>query len=416
MAPPKKKETAKAPAKTTNTKLDLVRAIITKTEKGDAPIIEVTPELAKAPLPVIDTGSVVLNYLIGGKTNRYGVSPCPGWPKGRLINLYGMESSGKTTVALTACAEVCKAGGTVMYIDWEHAVDLQYASALGVPVDDPDRFLFLQPSTLEQGYRAAYIAAGGADKHLKGASAAVDLIVFDSVSAGMPESMRDRPLDEVGKNIRPGLIAAFWSQNLPNLTDLLSKNGVTCIAISQLRKNLQMQANKYMDDTTTQGGESWRFYSSVRLKLRSSKSTKQKVFNRLTGETEEVVLSNRVKATMDKCKVSRSAHQSASFIITYGEGIDNLESLVEIAVNAGIMEKGGSWITYTLPNGDPLKMQGESKIVKWLREHPEQYQSLHTKVWDYLVSLDTEALYEDAKEEEEFNLDNLEIEPDESTD
>ena len=154
-----RKKTTKKSAKPTKSALASVRGVVKKILKDDDPTVEVDSNALTESRPHITSGSVVLDYLIGGAPNRQGVAPCPGWPRGMISNIFGHESSGKTTVALEAASAVCDSGGLVCFIDWEHAISLDYAAALGCPVDDPDRFYLVQPNTLEAGLSVLFACA-----------------------------------------------------------------------------------------------------------------------------------------------------------------------------------------------------------------------------------------------------------------
>lgn len=351
--------------------------------KDKDPTITVDPATLRQSMPVISSGSFVLDYQIGGKPNKYGVSPCPGLPKGRLIQIYGPESCGKTTLALEATAKICKAGGTVLYIDWEHAVDLTYAESLGVPVYDEDHFLFLQPQTLEDGFKAAWLAAGGANT--KKVKLNVDLIVFDSIGAGVPEVSQEAKADEQGKLFRPGLVAAKWGQYLPTIIGLVDQNQVTVIGISQLRSTLSTMSGNANTDTTM-GGQGWKFYSSLRIGLFSYKNKATKVFNPLTNDWDESATSNSICSRLDKCKVAPSAHSKATFHITYGEGIDDLRSLIEIAGKNKILSLSGAWYSWARSNGTEIKSCGLQAFKQDIMKTKGAEKELRDSVWSALMA------------------------------
>lgn len=360
--------------------------------KDRDPTITVDPATLRQSMPTISSGSFVLDYQIGGKPNKYGVSPCPGLPKGRLIQLYGKESCGKTTLALEASAKVCKAGGTVLYIDWEHAVDLAYAESLGVPVYDEDHFLFLQPQTLEDGFKAAWLAAGGANT--KKVKLNVDLIVFDSIGAGVPEVAQDAKADEQGKLFRPGLVAAKWGQYLPTIIGLVDQNQVTVIGISQLRSTLSTMSGN-ADTDTTMGGQGWKFYSSLRISLYPLKNKATKIFNPLTNGWDESTTSNSICTKLDKCKVSSAAHSRATFHITYGEGIDDLRSLIDIADKNKIVNLNGAWYSWTRSNGTEMKCCGMQAFKQEIMKTKGAEKELKDAVWAALIACPEQELETD---------------------
>lgn len=344
---PRKKTTA-APKKTkSKSGLGNVRSVVGKVLKDNDPTVTVDYKSLKKSRPHIPTGSVALDYLIGGRPNRFGISPCPGWPRGGVSNIYGHESSGKTTVALFAAAEVCKSGGQVCFIDWEHAIDLAYARSLGVPVDDEDKFYLVQPNTLEDGLKVLWVCA----------SQGVDLIVLDSVSAGVPAEIFGQKIEDQGNIGRVGLQAAKWSNFLPKVAAMINQTGSHVMGISQLRKKINT-GGYGGDSSQASGGEAWKFYSYVRMKFQRVKSEKGKIYNALTHKMEEQTVSSVIQAKVDKSKVSSSQHHKGEFYVVFGEGIDDLRTCIEVCCNHGKIQKGGAWYTYNRPDGSVIKSQG----------------------------------------------------------
>lgn len=320
----------------------------------------------KESLPHISSGSDVVDYLIGGEPNKFGVAPCPGFPRGRVSQVWGHESAGKTTLCLEACARVCQAGGSALYIDWENDIVPDYAMALGVPITDPDRFELLQPESLEDGikYAMAYAAAG------------VDIIVFDSVGAAIPRRLSERDALDVAEQGKIGELQSVWSQELPNLKKVIAKTGTAVIGISQIRATM----NSMGKQTQPQGGNAWKFYSSVRLELRRVQNEKAKEHNKLTHKTDERVVGGIIKVEAVKCKMSRSQGRQEIFYIRWGEGIDNVRTMMEIAISHGLIKKGGSWLTWEgAPSGE-VKVQGTEKLRSYLISNPTEYQALRNSV------------------------------------
>lgn len=240
----------------------------------------------------VPTGSMVIDYLIGGVPNALGVQPCPGLPRKRVTQLWGQEGSGKTTIALTSAAATIAAGGCVFYVDWENAVVLDYALALGVPIGDETKFVMVQPSTLEEGIKLIQIAAvGGAD-----------LIIIDSVGAAVPANIAERGVEEAGEQARVGLAAKVWSEFLPHLRALILRSNSAVLGISQVRAKIGGMGNG--PQTEPSGGWAWKFYSDVRIEIRRIQQEKTKLVNMLTNKTEERVTGSIVKAKMVKCKLS----------------------------------------------------------------------------------------------------------------
>lgn len=320
----------------------------------------------KESLPHISSGSEVVDYLIGGEPNKFGVAPCPGFPRGRVSQVWGHESAGKTTLALEACARVCAAGGSCLYIDWENDIVPDYAMALGVPITDPDRFELLQPESLEDGikYAMAYAAAG------------VDLVVFDSVGAAVPRRLAERDALDTAEQGKVGELQSVWSQELPNLKRVIAQSGTAVIGISQVRATMAKMGKQ----TQPQGGNAWKFYSSVRLELRRVQNETANEHNALTHKAEARVVGGIIKVEAVKCKMSRSQGRQEIFYIRWGEGIDNVRTIMEIAIAHGIIKKGGSWLTWDSCPSGPMKLQGIEKMRSHLIEHKDQYEQLREVV------------------------------------
>ena len=366
---PKKRAKKTKSAKPTASMLSAVRGVVAKVLKADDPGVVIDSNQLKQSRPHITSGSVVLDYLIGGSLNRHGAPPCPGWPKGMISNIFGHESSGKTTVALECAAAVCEAGGLVCFIDWEHAISPDYAAALGCPVDDPDRFYLVQPNTLEAGLSVLFACA----------QAGVDLIILDSVGAGVPKAIRDQSLEEAGNIGRVGLVAAKWSSVLPQLAGDIADSGSHVMGLSQLRKKINTSGYGG-DGSTHQGGEAWKFYSALRVSFRRVKSLKTKDYDALTHKQVERFTSAVIKATMKKSKISNSQQREAEFHITFGEGIDNVRDLIAVGSAHGIVHKAGAWYSFERADGTLLKSQGTLGFKGDLLATPGAYDELAEKV------------------------------------
>lgn len=331
------------------------RAVVNKLyekKKEESPFVD-TNELTES-CPHIPTGSFVLNYLIGGIPNAKGILPCPGWPRARIVQAYGKESSGKTTLALLACAELCSHGEPVLYVDFEQAIDLQYAKKLGVPVDNEELFQLVQPRTLEEGLQiiVTYATCG------------VAMIVIDSVGAGVPSAIATRALDETGNTPQVAAVARFWSVNVPQIATIISRTQTTVFAISQTRK--QISANPGSEDVV-QGGTVWAFYASVRIGLKHQEFIKSNRLDLLRGSSEKMALANRVMAVVRKSKVSPNQNRSGDLFFAYGSGVDNLASAFQIAVRSKIISKGGAIYTWVPPKGGEIKEKGEDKFKMEVR-------------------------------------------------
>ena len=323
-------------------------------------------------LPHISSGSIVIDYLIGGEQNQFGVSPCPGFPRGRVTQVWGHESAGKTTLCLEAVAQCCADGGTAVFIDWENDIVPDYAAALGVPITDPNKFMLLQPDTLEDGikYAMAYATAG------------VDLIIFDSVGAAVTRRIAERDALDVAEQSKVAELQSVWSQELPNIKGTIARSGTAVVGISQIRANMNTGPGA---KTKPQGGNAWKFYAAVRLELRRVQNEKAREYNDLTHKTDERVIGGIIKAKTVKCKVSRSQGREEIFYIRWGEGIDNVRTVIEIAKSHGII-KGSSWLTWADAPGGPLKLQGSEKLRKHMLANPDHFEALKAKVMPFLGS------------------------------
>jgi recombination protein RecA len=315
-----------------------------KDQKGSA-LVELDTESLTKSIPHISTGSLAIDYLIGGKENTKGVRPCPGIPRGKITNIYGLAGSGKTTIALQTAATACEEG-TCVYIDFENEVEPRYAQALGVPVTDKSRFMLLQPETLEQGMKLM----------VKFASAGVDLIVVDSVGAGVPLKFFADP----GGQQQVGLLAQKWSQFLPIFKQKISDSKTAVIGISQLREKMGGMGGFGSGPTRdAQGGNAWKYYSCLRMMLRVIGKDKGKDWDGMQQKVVETVKGNIARASLDKCKVSDSVHHQQDYYLTSGVGVDNERTILELAMKASVVKKAGAWYSWSDPsNAQEYKGQG----------------------------------------------------------
>lgn len=340
-----------------------------KTVLKEDHVTPLSDKLLRQTMPHIPTGSLTIDYLIGGRPNQYGVAPCPGIPRAKIMNLYGTAGAGKTTLALTTAASVCNSGGTCVYIDWENEIEPRYASRIGVPVTDESKFLLMQPNTLEEGMKIM----------VQMAREGVDLIVIDSVGAATPEDLYNRDLDEEGQQTRIGLVAQKWSQFLPKYKSLISKSNSAVLGISQLRKKIDKMGHG--PDAEPQGGEAWKFYSAVRMMLRVFQKEKGKQFNAVTGKVEDFIVGTQVIAKLDKCKVSDSVHHEQKFYLRSGLGIDNTRSVVDLALAYKVIDKEGSYYGWTHPkSGELIRVQGLDAFIKSISSDNDTLRTLFAQV------------------------------------
>ena len=291
-------------------------------------------------VPVIPTGSVGLNLALG----------VGGYPRGRVVEIYGPESSGKTTLAIHAMAEVQKQGGIAAIIDAEHAFDRFYAEKLGV---DTNELLIAQPDCGEQ-------ALDIADELIR--SAAVDLVVIDSVAALTPKAEIE---GDMGDN-RVGLQARLMSQALRKLTATINKTNTTCIFINQLREKIGIM---FGSPETTTGGNALKFYASVRLDIRKGQAIKD----------GDEILGNQVRVKVIKNKVA-PPFKKAEFDLMFNEGISRVGEIIDMGTELGIITKSGSWFSY---EGTKLA-QGRDASKNVLRDNPDLAEEIENKIMEAL--------------------------------
>ena len=311
----------------------------------------------------ISTGSLALDLALG----------IGGLPKGRIIEIYGPESSGKTTLALHVLAQAQKAGGEVAFIDAEHALDITYARALGVKVED---MLVSQPDTGEQALEIteALVRSG-----------AIDVVVIDSVAALVPKQEIEGDMGDS----HVGLQARLMSQALRKLAGVISKTNALAIFINQLREKVGVM---YGNPEVTTGSKALKFYASVRMDIRKSEPIKD-------GSN---VIGNRTKIKIVKNKVA-PPFRSCTVDMIFGEGISQASSLLELAVEREIIKKAGAWYSY---NGNRIG-QGRENTVKYLKENPEFYAEIDKRIRDEFaggmieVPMDTSIENEEDDEDED---------------
>ncbi len=329
-------ETAKQPSAEKLKALQMAMAKIEK-DHGKGTIMKLGDDKIED-IPVIPTGSVGLNMALG----------VGGYPRGRVIEIYGPESSGKTTLAIHAIAEAQKQGGIAAIIDAEHAFDRFYAEKLGVDIDN---LYISQPDSGEQALEVA-------DELIR--SSAIDIIVIDSVAALTPKAELE---GEMGEN-KVGLQARLMSQALRKLTATINKTNTTCIFINQLREKIGVM---FGNPETTTGGNALKFYASVRLDIRK------------TGQIKDgdEVIGNSTRVKIVKNKVA-PPFRKAEFDIMFGEGISRVGEIVDLGVEYGIVKKSGSWFSY----GDTKLAQGRDAVKQLLKDNPELAEEIEAKIME----------------------------------
>ena len=318
-------------------KLKALQAAMSKIEKdfGKGSIMRMGDEEV-VHVDVIPTGSIGLNAALG----------VGGYPKGRIIEIYGPESSGKTTLAIHAIAECQKAGGIAAFIDAEHAFDRFYAEHLGVDIDN---LYISQPDNGEQALEIA-------DQLIR--SSAIDIIVIDSVAALTPKKEIEGDMGDSAV----GLQARLMSQALRKLTSTIAKTNTTCIFINQLREKIGVM---FGSPETTTGGNALKFYASVRIDIRKKETLKD-------GDTP---IGNLVKVKIVKNKVA-PPFRNTTFEITFGEGISRVAEIVDLGVEHNIIKKSGSWFSY----GDSKLGQGRDATKALLQDNPELCEEIEAKI------------------------------------
>ena len=315
--------------------LDLALSQIEK-QFGKGSIMRLGKDQIPQNVPVIPSGSLALDMALG----------IGGYPRGRVVELYGPESSGKTTLALHAISEVHKAGGVAAFIDAEHALDVTYAKRLGVRTED---LLIAQPDTGEQALEITETLVR---------SGSIDLVVVDSVAALVPRAELEGEMGDA----HVGLQARLMSQALRKLTSAISKSNTTVLFINQIRMKIGVM---FGNPETTTGGNALKFYASVRMDIRRIESIKE----------GDQVLGNRIRVKVVKNKMAPPFRQ-AEFDISFSEGISTVGELIDLGVDNGILEKSGAW--YSM--GSERLGQGKEAVKLYLKNHPDASKKIELEI------------------------------------
>ena len=338
---------------------------------------------ARPDIEVISSGSIVLDKILG----------VGGWPHGRVVEIFGPESVGKSTLAIAACIEAQREGGFATYIDFEHAMHLGYAQAMGLDLSE-DAFAFFQPDYFEMGAQIAF-------DYTKLVQS--DIIVIDSVSTMIPQKVFEAGPQDPSKGL--GLQARLMSSFLNLITKEITNTGTVLLFCNQMRSNIKMSQYDAGPDWTTSGGKALPYYCTIRLRLRPGKVEYANIMNELTGEKEKIPVSNFVRAEGHKNKVG-FPKRKGEFVIRYGEGVDNCRSIIEVAIRHKIIKKAGSWYEFGKKDVDSyyFRRQGVEQFRRYLLEKPDTFRALMEQVSDKLAS------FEVSKIGKELNDDDIYVE------
>lgn len=346
--------------------------------------------LNESTFPHISSNVIQIDNIIGGSVLSNGTGlVCPGYPRGRLIELYGAESSGKTTLSLGAIVSVQRSGGLAMFLDFENTLHHGYARAIGVDFD-PSKLLLYAPNNLEEGLKMMYIAI----------KQGVDLIVVDSVAAMVTKDEMEKKLDDPA---RIGALARAMSQNLPKMVQWLKEAPTSVMFLNQTR-SLISKSSHGGDDDNTAGGKAVKFYASLRLKATRIRSDYIEKADSFTLKKKRIPFGNVVLIKVVKNKIDGRQGQTAEVFIRYGFGVDPYLSLIEGAIPRKIIQKSGSSYVF---EGETFK--GKEKVRSYLISNPKAYELIKTKVLAAMASeapqpidpedLDEEDILQDMRKE-----------------
>jgi recombination protein RecA len=348
------------------------RAAILKTT-GSKPL-----QPGECRMPHVPTGSFPVDMLIGGTPAKDGSGPiCPGFPRRRITEIYGPESSGKTTLLISAMVQAQKAGGSAMFIDFEHSLDHNYAKALGLSYDS-DKLMVLQPDSMEDGFKMMYI----------GILTGFDIIGVDSVAAMVPKDELAKGFDDAAKigavarqfsMVLPKFVT--WLQKYPSLPDNKEKTdpshpGTALVFINQIRALIQTSGHGHGGDENTAGGKALKFYAYLRLRCARIKSEFIERKDQMSGKKRRFPYGNVTDVKVIKSKIDAKQGHSTSMFIRYGVGIDDYYSIIETGVVHKVIKREGAF--YTLQKDQ--RFQGKDKLRKYLVENPKVFDALRVQL------------------------------------
>ncbi len=376
-----KKKTAKKATKKKEKSAAALAISVIKTKLKRDPV-----KLNLGQRPHVDSGSFAINDLIGGHLAANGKEQiCPGYPCGRLIELYGPEASGKTTAALHAVVQVQKQGGSVLYLDYEHCLDRKYAQHLGVNFRE-DKMAYMQPDTLEEGIEMIHISL----------VAGIHLIVIDSVAAMVP---REEMEADVQKEGRFGALARVLGRNLPKLVNWIdnakfrkrNRNGTPVLMLNQTRADI---GSKQKGAVKTPGGYALRFYCTIRLQFSPQRLEYIKRKDTITGKEVSIPFGSHTRVKVVKNKIDLKNGMTHDIFIRWGEGIDDHYSMIAAGEYYKVFKREGSWYIY-----GEQRFNGREKLRKFLQDNPKVFSKVRVEILARLSGAFNQPVAEPTEEE-----------------
>lgn len=388
----------KAPASGGSQSAALLRTMLGKL--GVKPI-----ETAASTMPHVASGSIIIDNLIGGSKTLDGKgSVCPGYPRRKITEIYGPESSGKTTVALAAAAKVQREGGSVLYIDFEHALHHGYAQQIGVRFDET--WTLIAPDTMEDGFKFMYLAI----------AAGVDLIIVDSVAAMVPKDELEKKIDDIAKI---GAVAKKMSETLPKFALWLMKHpmegagenkkpkkdakGTALILLNQERAAISTGGGGHgQPEPNTAGGKALKYFAYVRLRLQRLSSETIERKDPINGKKRKFPYGNTTLVKMVKSKADAKQGHSATIFIRYGYGVDDAYSVIESGVSTGVFRRDGAYYQY-----GEQRIQGRDKFRLFLISNPSLFEEVKAKVAEAIIEAAPTAIPDEEISDEDAIMEGL---------